>query len=126
MHRWILPGIVLLALVLRVIGLGSQPIGFTPDEASFGYDAYSLLQTGKDQWGASWPLSFRSFGDFKLPLYTYLAMPSVALFGLNEFSVRLPNAILGAFAVLATYALVLLVWKRKDVALLAALFLAIS
>ncbi len=126
MHRSVLAGIVLLALLLRVSGLGNQPVGFTPDEASFGYDAYSLLQTGRDQWGTRWPLSFRSFGDFKLPLYTYLVMPSVAIFGLNEFSVRLPNAILGALAVLATYALVLQVWKRKDVALLSALFLALS
>jgi len=83
------------AFLLRIVGLSSYPVGFTQDEAGLGYDAYSLLLTGKDQWGKSWPLVFRSFGDFKLPLYSYLAIPSVAAFGLNEFSTRLPNALVG-------------------------------
>src|SRR3989304_30788 len=91
------------ALFLRVVGLSSYPAGFTQDEAGLGYDAYSLLLTGKDQWGVSWPLILRSFGDFKMPLYSYLAIPSVYLFELNEFSVRFPNAILGSFAVLTTF-----------------------
>lgn len=115
-----------MAFVLRVVGLASSPTGFTPDEASFGYDAYSLLKTGKDQWGASWPLSFRSFGDFKLPLYTYLTMPTVAVLGLNEFAVRLPNALLGTLAVLVTFYLVAEVFKDKRVAFVSAFLFAVS
>lgn len=98
--------IIFLAAVLRIFWIDKYPAGFTPDEASFGYDAYSILKTGKDQWGESFPLAFRSFGDFKAPLYTYLTIPSVAVFGLNEFAVRLPNAILGVLAVLVVYLLV--------------------
>ena len=98
--------ILFLALILRVWGISSYPVGFTQDEASLGYDAYSLLHTSKDQWGENWPLVFRSFGDFKLPLYSYLAIPSVAVFGLNEFSVRLPNALMGTLAVLVIYLMV--------------------
>ncbi len=121
-------GIVVLAFLLRTVAIASYPVGFNPDEASFGYDAYSLLKTGKDQWGESWPLTFRSFGDFKLPLYTYLAIPSVAAFGLNEFAVRLPNAVFGTLAVLATYLLVMELFRnqRFSVALFAALLLTIS
>lgn len=132
MAKWILLFIVALGFLLRVIGLSSHPAGFTPDEASFGYDAYSLLQTGRDQWGDAWPLVLESFGDSKMPLYTYLAMPSVAVFGLNEFAVRLPNAILGALAIWVTYLLVLEVFKNlpaqagKKAALIASLLLAIS
>lgn len=118
--------ILLLAAVLRLWGLGKYPVGFTPDEASFGYDAYSLLTTGKDQWGAAWPISFRSFGDFKLPVYTYLAIPSVAIFGLNQFAVRLPNAIIGIVAVLALYLMLKQMFRRDDLALFSALLLAIS
>ena len=124
------------AFLLRVIGLSDFPVGFTPDEASWGYDAYSLLKTGKDQWGESWPLTFRSFGDFKLPLYTYLTIPSVAIFGLNEFATRLPNALVGTFAVLATYLMVTELFRRRlssspitnhqSLAIVAALLLAIS
>jgi len=111
---------------LRVVGISSFPVGFTQDEAGLGYDAYSLLLTGKDQWGKSLPLVLRSFGDFKMPLYSYLAIPSVYLLGLNEFSVRLPNAILGSLAVLTTFLMVSKITKRKELGLLSALFLAVS
>ena len=111
--------IVFFAFIVRVVSLSSFPIGFTQDEAALGYDAYSLLETGKDQWGEAFPLSFRSFGDFKMPLYTYLTAPSVHIFGLNVFAVRLPNALLGTLAVLATYLMVLELTKRKNFALIA-------
>lgn len=133
----LLLGIVFLAFLLRIWGLSSYPAGFNADEASFGYDAYSLLKTGKDQWGEPWPLTLRSFGDFKLPVYAYLTIPSVAIFGLNEFAVRLPNAILGSLAVLATYFMVIEIFGRRfslnkilinadRLALFSALILAIS
>lgn len=97
--------ILLLAGFLRLWQLGALPIGFTPDEASFGYDAYSIMQTGKDQWGRFLPVTLESFGDFKSPLYAYLAIPSVSVFGLNEFATRLPNALLGTGAVLILFLL---------------------
>ena len=126
MKKYLIVFILALAFLLRVVGLSSYPVGFTQDEAGLGYDAYSLLLTGRDQWGKAWPLILRSFGDFKMPLYSYLTIPSVFLFGLNEFSVRLPNAILGSLAVVATYLMVTQMTKRKNFALWAALFLAIS
>jgi len=102
-------GILILGLALRIIWLDKYPPGFTPDEAAFGYNAYSLIQTGKDEWGTAWySLPFtnlKSFGDYKLPLYAFLTIPSIKYFGLNEFSVRLPNAIIGTLAVLAIYLL---------------------
>ncbi|MDO8503281.1 MAG: glycosyltransferase family 39 protein [bacterium] len=119
-------GILILAFLLRTIALTSYPVGFNPDEASFGYDAYSLLKTGKDQWGEPWPLTFRSFGDFKLPLYTYLTIPSVSIFGLSEFSTRLPGALLGTLAVLATFLLTTRLFRDRRLGILAALLLAIS
>ena len=122
---------------MRAVSLDKFPTGFTPDEASFGYDAYSILRTGKDQWGKTLPLVLESFGDYKSPLYTYISIPFVALLGLSRYSVRLPNAFVGTFAIYATYLLVneLLSGgfiKKKDkidsdtVALIAAFFLAIS
>lgn len=113
--RLLLVVILFLAAILRLWNLSSYPAGFTPDEASFGYDAYSIINSGRDQWGESFPLAFRSFGDFKAPLYTYLTIPSIAIFGLNEFAVRLPNAILGVLGVLVVYLLSLeLVKTQKD------------
>lgn len=119
-------GILFIAAALRLWNLSSYPTGFTPDEASFGYDAYSILKTGKDQWGNSFPLAFRSFGDFKAPLYVYLTIPSVAILGLSEFAVRLPNVILGILAVLITYSLVAELFKGQKMAIMAAILLAVS
>ncbi|HEX6977559.1 MAG TPA: glycosyltransferase family 39 protein [Patescibacteria group bacterium] len=124
-RKWILVLIVSLGFLLRVIGLNSVPAGFTPDEASFGYDAYSILKTGKDQWGVSFPLILRSFGDSKLPLYSYLDIPFIAVFGLNETATRLPNAVLGSLALVAVYFLVKKLSTDKT-ALLASFLVAIS
>ncbi len=100
----ILALIFIFGFLIRFIGLGSFPKGFTPDEASQAYTAYSLLKTGKDEWGVSWPItSFKSFLDYKSPLQTYLMIPSVAAFGLNEFAARLPSALLGSMAIVVAY-----------------------
>lgn len=88
--------IFLLALVLRIYKLDSIPPALNWDEISLGYNSYSILKTGKDEWGQNFPLSFRAYGDYKLPGYVYLDVPFVAIFGLNEWAVRLPSALLGA------------------------------
>ena len=98
-----------LGLLLRTILLDKYPTGFTPDEAAFGYNSYSLLKTGRDEWGTPWwqlPFtSLRSFGDYKLPLYAFLTIPSVAILGLTETATRLPNALVGTAAIFAVYLL---------------------
>jgi len=126
MAKWVLPIILALAFLLRVAALDKYPVGFTPDEASYGYDAYSLLKTGKDQWGYSWPLVLKSFGDYKAPVYAYLTIPSIAIFDLNKFAVRLPNALLGVGAVYVIYLLSSALFKSLKLEILSALLLAIS
>lgn len=126
MKKWILVGIIVLGFILRITSLNKLPYGFTPDEASFGYDAYSILHTGKDQWGASIPLVLKSFGDYKAPLYSYILIPFVAVGGLTKEVVRLPNAIIGTLAIFATYLLVLELFKNKNTALAASFLLSIS
>jgi len=119
--------IFLIALFLRFFKLSDFPAGFTPDEAAQGYTAYSILKTGKDEWGIKFPLNPRSFGDFKAPLYTYLTVPSIAIFGLNKFAVRSPNALLGSLAVLTVYFLAKQLFKNKhEIGLFSALLLAFS
>lgn len=94
---------MLAAVVLRLWSLGKIPAGLTPDEASLGYNAYSILHTGRDEYGKVLPIIFKSFGDYKPGFYIYLTLPSVFIFGLSEFSVRLPSALLGIFAVYLIY-----------------------
>lgn len=122
--------IILIAAGLRLFDLGSIPIALNRDEASLGYTAYSLLKTGADEYGKKWPLNLESFGDWKLPVYTWFTIPSVALFNLSAWSVRLPSALAGIAAVGILYQLsLLLIAKsrhRYPHALLTALLLAIS
>ncbi len=122
----VLFGIFLLAFILRVIFLDIVPPGFNADEAALGYNAYSLLKTGKDEWGTSFPFVFRSFSDYKPGLYVYLTLPFVATLGLNEFAVRLPSILLGAFSVVLIYLLAKELFKKEAAAKASAFLLAIS
>ena len=124
-NNLVLVVIIFVGLALRLVSLQTHPVGFTPDEASFGFDAYSLIHTGADQWGNSWPIVLKSFGDYKMPLYSYLTIPSVYIFGLNEAAVRLPSAIFGVLAIWATYLLTKEIFDKKT-ALIAAAMIAIS
>src|SRR3990172_11807128 len=72
--------------------LDKIPPGFYIDEALPGYNAYSLLLTGKDEFGKSFPMFFRFYGSYNPPLFTYLVIPWVASLGLNIFAVRAPAA----------------------------------
>lgn len=107
--------ILAVAAVLRFWQLGSVPVSLDWDETALGYNAYSIAKTGRDEYGTLLPLSIRSFDDYKPPLYVYLTVPSVAIFGLSPWSTRLPSAVMGVLAVLGTYFLVReLCVKMKD------------
>lgn len=122
----VLVGIVLVAVLLRFWQLGGVPASPDWDEASIGYNAYSILHTGRDEYGTFLPFTIRSFDDYKPPLYVYLTVPSVYLFGLSVWSVRLASAVLGVLAVIGTYYFVRELFKRESIALLSTLLLAIS
>ncbi len=114
-----------LALLLRVSNLSTNPPGLNWDEVSMGYTAYSLLETGRDEWGEPWPIIFRSYGEWKSPVYIYLLIPSIKIFGLNEWGVRLPAALFGVLTVYLTYLLATRLYSRR-VGLFSAFLLAVS
>jgi 4-amino-4-deoxy-L-arabinose transferase-like glycosyltransferase len=118
--------VLLLAALLRLWNLGSIPPHLTPDEASLGYNAYSILKTGKDEYGQILPVVFKSFGDYKPGLYVYLTVPSVAILGLNEFAVRLPSALFGILSVYLLYLVTDLLFKNKKLGLISAVVLAVT
>lgn len=124
--RLLLILILLLAALLRIPYLGELPLGLTIDEAGQGYSAYSILKTGKDEWGDFLPLNPRGFGDYKPPLFMYLLVPSIAVFGLSEFSVRLPSAIAGILTVWIIYFLAKNLLQSKNLGLTASFFMAIA
>lgn len=93
--------ILLFGLVVRIYNISYPPLLW--DEASIGYNAYSILRTARDEHGQFLPLIFKSFGDYKPGLYIYLTLPFVAIFGLSPLAVRLPSIILGSLLPLFAY-----------------------
>lgn len=125
-NKIILFCILLLGAALRLYDLSGTPIHLTPDEAALGYNAYSILKTGRDEHGARLPIIFRSYNDWKPGLYVYATTPFVAILGLNEFSTRLPGALSGVLAVWLIYLVVgQLFEKNGKLSLVAATLLAI-
>lgn len=132
MPLWFLAVVpLIIAGILRFYMLGSLPPSLTWDEAAWGYNGYSLLAQGTDEFGKLLPIAyFESFGDFKPPAYAYLAYAAVKTFGLNELATRLPSALFGTLTVPLTFFLVLRIFPsskdRRVYAFFASLFLAIS
>ncbi len=119
--------IIIFSFVLRFVDINYFPSSLNWDEISHGYNAYSILKTGNDEWGIKFPLIFRAFGDYKLPLYIYLTVPSVMLFGLNTFSVRLISILAGTLLPLFIYFIVKQIFPKKTaIPLFAASIVAFS
>jgi 4-amino-4-deoxy-L-arabinose transferase-like glycosyltransferase len=94
--------VIAAASFIRLYGLTKFPPSLYWEEAALGYDAFSILKTGKDHHGHPWPIvAFESFGDYKPSLYFYSLVPSIALFGLSDFAVRFPSAVSGILTVVA-------------------------
>lgn len=93
--------ILIVAIFLRFFRLDSVPISPYWEEVALGYDAYSILQTGKDHHGNAFPIvAFESFGDYKPTLYFYVIVPFLKIFDLGVLAVRFPSAISGVMIVI--------------------------
>lgn len=118
--------IFVVALFLRGNRLASFPSGFHIDEASLGYNAYSLLLTGKDENNNKLPLYIDMFGDQRPSGYHYLDTVFIKTFGLNEFATRLPGALFGSLTVFAIFLLIISIFSNKKLALVSSLLLAVA
>lgn len=118
--------ILFVAAVIRVYKVVEIPAGFHRDEALFGYEAYSILKTGRDQHGHFMPLDFEGFGIADYPLAVYTRVPAIALLGLNVFAMRvgmLPFALLTIYLI---YKLTRKFFSDETTALVAAAVAAFS
>lgn len=109
--------ILLLGFFLRAYQLNVIPPALNWDEVSLGYNTYSILRTGQDEWGQTLPLSFRAYGDYKLPGYVYLDVPFIAIFGLNEWAVRIPSALAGVGTILFVFLILKKLSKSWEISL---------
>lgn len=118
--------ILILALVLRVYKLDQVPPSISWDEASFGYNSFTIANYGKDEHGKFLPFTFRAFGEDKQPVDIYITAFFVKFLGLSEFSTRFPVAIFGVLNAGLIFYLAKILFNKTSVGLLAALFLSLS
>lgn len=118
--------IFLFFFVTRVYKIAQIPPSVYWDEASIGYDAYSISTDLRDEWGNFLPLHFRAFGEFKLPVYIYTAVSFVKIFGLNATSVRLPAVFYTLSTLFVVYLLVKKITGKENLGIMSAFILSLS
>lgn len=123
--------IFLLLLVIAVFiftrgyKLNTIPASLYWDEASIGYNAYSILKTGRDEGGQFLPVHFRSFGEYKLPVYIYSVSLVQFFTGPTILSVRLPAVFYSLGILIVIFFLTRLLFGTKT-AFLAAFFYTVT
>ncbi len=115
-NYFFLIAILVVAAYLRIGNLGVS--SFWVDELDFVSAAKSEMETGE-------PLLNSGYAYPRAMMFTYSMIASFKLFGISEFSSRLPSA---AFGILCVWLMYILGkrWFNTRVGLLAALFLALS
>ena len=116
--------ILVVGFITRSVGININPKGLNVDEASSGYDAYSILEFGCDRNGNKFPVFLEAWGSGQNALYSYLMIPFIKLFGLNVITTRLPMVILGCISLIVWYNLLNEV-KNKKFAIIGLSFLVI-
>src|SRR5690554_2911343 len=125
-YLYILIAIVIIAGILRVFKITSVPPSLNWDEAAAAYNAFTIKNWGKDEWGDTLPLVFTSFRDDKHPVHIYITSIFYLFLGVNDFTTRLPSAIFGSLTILFIYLLANKLFNNRLVAFLSAIFLALS
>lgn len=115
---------MVIGFVIRLINLEKMPNGLIPDEASAGYEAFSILNYGMDRLGKSMPVFLISWGSGQNALYTYLLIPFIKLLGLTKFAIRLPMALISCISIITIYFLLKNIFNKK-VATIGTIFFAI-
>ena len=105
--------VTLLGFLIRVYKITDSPPALYVDETSIGFNAYSIVTTGRDEHGVKLPLFFEAFGEYKLPVYIYLVAAVQLILGPTDLSVRLPAVIFGTLTVTLTYFLAKEIFSRS-------------
>lgn len=115
---------IVVGAFVRVWNITSIPFPPNGDELAFGYYGWSLLHFQTDEYGTFLPLSFPSIGDYKYPGLAYLNIIPAAIFGLSDITTRFWSVISGVVLIALIYLLVLILFKKKVMALASAWIVA--
>ena len=117
--------ILIVGSLVRLVAIGQFPNALNVDEASSGYDAFSLMKYGVDRGGNSYPVYLYAWGSGQSVLYSYLMIPVLMITGLCEYGIRLPMAIIGIISLYVFYYLIKNIFDNKIMALISVGFFAI-
>lgn len=93
-------GAILAVVAFQLWITPSNPPGYHRDEAALSLNAYTLSTSLRDEDGARLPLFFRSFDDYKSPVYPYLLAGVFKVTGPSQSVARGLSAVLVLSAVL--------------------------
>ena len=111
--------VFLVGVFFRLYKLTDFPPGLIQDEVVAAYDAFALLETGRDHHGVLWPLTFSSFNDWVSPFFIYYLTPFIKVFGLNAFAVRFSVSLLSIISLVLFYFVAKEFFKEKSKAFFA-------
>ena len=118
--------VLLFFLATRLYRIDTLPASVYWDEASIGYNAFSIATDLKDEWGDLLPLHFRAFGEFKLPVYIYSVVPFVKVLGLSAYAVRLPAVFYSLGSLVLVYLLAKKITGKESAGILSSFILSVS
>lgn len=110
--------VLICGVALYTYRVTRNPAGFFVDESSIAYNAYTISQNAQDEFGNSWPLYFRAFGDYKNPVYIYLLAALFKIIGPSILTARLLCALAGVAAVALLGILAKRITGRRDVSII--------
>lgn len=117
--------LLIIGCIVRVCMLDTIPGGLNQDEASAGYDAYSIMTYGIDRNGMHYPVHLIAWGSGQNAAYSYLAIPFLKVFGNTTIGLRLPMALCGCVSLFVFY-YVLRSFTSENNALIGLAFLSIN
>ncbi len=116
--------VIIIGIFVRTYKIDKYPNALNVDEASAGYEAFSIMNYGIDRNGKFMPVFLVAWGSGQNALLTYLIIPFIAIFGLTTFAIRLPMAIIGGISLFIFYLLLKRITNKK-IATIGLIFLAI-
>lgn len=99
----------------HLILIDQIPRGIHIDEASIALNAVTISESGKDEFGTSWPLYFKAFGEYKNPVYIYAAGGLFKLLGVSLFTLKLTSFLFYFVALIAIYYLVKILFPNQKI-----------
>lgn len=114
-HRYpLLIGLAIaIILALHLVRLADLPAGLYLDEGSVGINAIGIARSGVDEFGTPWPIYFRAFGEYKNPIYIYLAALIFKIVGISEHNLRFPSFLFYAGGLAFSLVLVAKLFSRR-------------